>query len=257
MFISGTEPSEVSNRFSQLENPTNLTVRKGIGNITLSWTSPGTPDAIDNTYLTNYFTKGYTDWAEDYLKKRLSYNKSNIGNFGFAIYLTNGNTTKYIGWTQDTTYTIDLSQYIGYTGATIKSTYSIFKSNASSGASVSFNDGSSTPDDKPNTPDNSSSNSSDYDVKLNGLTSSIKQGSTYNPLGISAIEYIKYNKENIKSEVNNLSISITSAKKLSGNSVSIKNITDEKGSYKIDYKVTFSYKGNNITKTFIQNIVVY
>ena len=71
MFISGTEPSEVSNRFSQLENPTNLTASKGIGTITLSWTSPGTPDAIDNTYLTNYFTKGYTDWAQDYLNKRL------------------------------------------------------------------------------------------------------------------------------------------------------------------------------------------
>ena len=69
MFISGTEPSEVSNRFSQLENPTNLTATKGIGNITLSWTSPGVPDAVDNIYLTNYFTKGYTEWAENYLNK--------------------------------------------------------------------------------------------------------------------------------------------------------------------------------------------
>ena len=257
MFISGTEPSEVSNRFSQLENPTNLTATKGIGNITLSWTSPGVPDAVDNTYLTNYFTKGYTEWAENYLNKRLSYNKNNIGNFGFAIYLTKGSSTKYLGWTQDTTYNINLRDYIGYTGAIVKSTYSIFKTNASSGATVSFDGTSTGGDETPNTPDDSSSNSSDYDVKMSGLTSSLKQGSTYSELGISAIEYIKYNKENIKSKVNNLSVSITSAKKVNGESVSTNTITNEKGNYKVTYKVTFSYKGNNITKTFTQSVMVY
>lgn len=257
MFISGTEPSEVSNRFSQLSNPTNLTATKGIGNITLSWTSPGVPDAVDNTYLTNYFTKGYTEWAENYLNKRLSYNKNNIGNFGFAIYLTKGSSTKYLGWTQDTTYNINLRDYIGYTGAIVKSTYSIFKTNASSGATVSFDGTSTGGDETPNTPDDSSSNSSDYDVKMSGLTSSLKHGSTYSELGISAIEYIKYNKENIKSKVNNLSVSITSAKKVNGESVSTNTITNEKGNYKVEYKVTFSYKGNNITKTFTQSVMVY
>ena len=32
---------------------------------------------------------------------------------------------------------------------------------------------------------------------------------------------------------------------------------DEKGNYKVTYKVTFSYKGNNITKTFTQSVMVY
>ena len=67
----------------------------------------------------------------------------------------------------------------------------------------------------------------------------------------------KYNKENIKSKVNNLSVSITSAKKLNGESVSTNTITNEKGNYKVTYKVTFSYKGNNITKTFTQSVMVY
>lgn len=162
MFISGTEPSEVSNRFSQLENPTNLTASKGIGTITLSWTSPGTPDAIDNTYLTNYFTKGYTDWAQDYLNKRLSYNKSNIGEFGYAVYLTNGSNTKYIGWTDKTSYTVNLNEYAGYNGAIVKSTYSIFKSNASSGTSVSFYGENNT--DNPS--DSDESNSNDYSISV-------------------------------------------------------------------------------------------
>ena len=253
MFISGTEPSEVSNRFSQLENPTNLTASKGIGTITLSWTSPGTPDAIDNTYLTNYFTKGYTDWAQDYLNKRLSYNKSNIGNFGFAVYLTNGSSTKYIGWTDKTSYTVNLNEYVGYNGAIVKSTYSIFKSNASSGTSVSFYGGNNT--DSPSGSDESNSN--DYSISVNGKTGSIKKGSTYNELGTSSIESIKYKGENIKSQVSNLQVSATSAKKAAGNSVSINNITDETGAYTINYKVTFTYKGNNITKTFIQSIAVY
>ena len=253
MFISGTEPSEVSNRFSQLENPTNLTASKGIGTITLSWTSPGTPDAIDNTYLTNYFTKGYTDWAQDYLNKRLSYNKSNIGEFGYAVYLTNGSNTKYIGWTDKTSYTVNLNEYAGYKGAIVKSTYSIFKSNASSGTSVSFYGENNT--DNPSGSDESNSN--DYSISVNGKTGSIKKGSTYNELGTSSIESIKYKGENIKSQVSNLQVSATSAKKVAGNSVSINNITDEIGAYTINYKVTFTYKGNNITKTFIQSIAVY
>ena len=253
MFISGTEPSEVSNRFSQLENPTNLTASKGIGTITLSWTSPGTPDAIDNTYLTNYFTKGYTDWAQDYLNKRLSYNKSNIGEFGYAVYLTNGSNTKYIGWTDKTSYTVNLNEYGGYNRAIVKSTYSIFKSNASSGTSVSFYGENNT--DNPSGSDESNSN--DYNISVNGKTGSIKKGSTYNELGTSSIESIKYKGENIKSQVSNLQVSATSAKKVAGNSVSINNITDEIGAYTINYKVTFTYKGNNITKTFIQSIAVY
>ena len=85
----------------------------------------------------------------------------------------------------------------------------------------------------------------------------VKKGSTYNELGTSSIESIKYKGENIKSQVSNLQVSATSAKKVTGNSVSINNITDEIGAYTINYKVTFTYKGNNITKTFIQSIAVY
>ena len=69
--------------------------------VTLSWVSPGTPNAVDQTYLTNYFNEGYSIWAEDYYNKRLSYNANNIGDFGFPVYLTSGTSSTYVGFIKD------------------------------------------------------------------------------------------------------------------------------------------------------------
>ena len=79
LFIAGTEPNEVSSRYTTLNNPTAVTYTTAGSYVNLSWVSPGTPSAVDQAYLTDYFNNGYTIWAEDYLKKRLSYNKSKIG----------------------------------------------------------------------------------------------------------------------------------------------------------------------------------
>ena len=186
----------------------------------------------------------------------MSYNKSNIGEFGYAVYLTNGSNTKYIGWTDKTSYTVNLNEYAGYNGAIVKSTYSIFKSNASSGTSVSFYGENNT--DNPSGSDESNSN--DYSISVNGKTGSIKKGSTYNELGTSSIESIKYKGENIKSQVSNLQVSATSAKKVAGNSVSINNITDEKilkveNASFIPYK-TSKYLIDNEKVVNIQNYLV-
>ena len=132
-FIKGTEPTEVSNRFSQLSNPTNVEVAESNGSVTLNWTSPGIPEAIQLDYLTNYFNSGFKSWASKYLAERLTYNEQFIGVFGFDIYLKNDNETKYVGFTTDNSYTVTNTG--GYNEIIVKSAYSIFKNNASTGVS--------------------------------------------------------------------------------------------------------------------------
>ncbi len=246
LFINGTEPSETSTRFSKLSNPTNYTYSLNGRSLNLSWESPGTPDAISTDYLTNYFNTGYTIWAQKYLNKRISYNNSKIGKFGFQVYLTSGSSSTYVGWTENTNYTIDLNKYPGsYDGVIIKSAYSIFRSNASDGIKILF---SSSPD----TPV-----TNNYEVSMNGLSASLKVNDTYSVLGTSAIESITLNGTNIKSSVTNLKVGVTSiTKNGAGTSISTSDITKEAGTYKVTYTITFTYNGVNTTKTKVQTVLV-
>lgn len=131
LFISGTEPTEVSNRYSDLSNPSNLNIVENANSATLTWTSPGLPDAANEDKLREYFTSGFREWADKYLQQRLEYNNSVIGDFGFDIYLKKGNNLNFVGHTTDTTYTVN--NIVGYDAVVVKSAYSIFKANASSG----------------------------------------------------------------------------------------------------------------------------
>ena len=139
-FRKGTAPSETSTRFSKLNNPTNLTATYENGKTTLSWDAVPIPDAISNEYLTEYFNEGYGKWADKYLKERINYNASNIGNIGYQIYINTGTGLKDLGWTSSNNYI-----YNGYlnsdTTFVVKSSYSIFKTNMSDGISKSINIG--------------------------------------------------------------------------------------------------------------------
>ena len=243
LFISGTEPSEVSNRFSKLEDPSNYTYSLNGRTLEVSWTSPGTPSAIDETYLTNYFNTGYTIWAQKYLDKRKSYNNSNIGNFGFAVYLTSGSNSTYVTWTQDTSVSIDLNKYSGYfDGVIIKSMYSKFKSNASDGIKILF--------------DSDTPIGTNYEVSMLGLTYSYKVGESYKELGTSYIDSITLNGTSILPNVTNLKVAATSVTNSDGKSISLSEITNEAGTYKVTYTITFTYNGVNTTKTKVQTVTV-
>lgn len=243
LFISGTEPSEVSSRFSKLSDPTNYTYSLNGRTLDVSWTSPGTPDAVDETYLTNYFNTGYTIWAQKYLDKRKSYNNSNIGNFGFAVYLTSGSSSTYVTWTQDTSVSIDLNKYSGYfDGVIIKSMYSKFKSNASDGIKILF--------------DSDTPIGTNYEVSMLGLTYSYKVGESYKELGNSYVDGITLNGTSILSDVTNLKVAATSVTNSDGKSISLSEITNKTGTYKVTYTITFTYNGVNTTKTKVQTVTV-
>ncbi len=159
-FKKGTVPEEVSTRFSQLENPTNLKATYNIGSVELTWDAIKVPDAINEEYLTNYFNEGYKTFAEKYLNKRKEYNNSYIGTNGYHVYIKNSTGTYTdLGFTTNNkfTYTGTISDSTTFM---VKSSYSIFKANMSSGVSVTV---SPTGDiDTPTTP------TTNWTIELNG-----------------------------------------------------------------------------------------
>ena len=243
MFISGSEPTETSSRYAKLTPPSNLSVIES-GNVAhVSWTSPGLPSAVDSAYLENYFNSGYGKFAAKYYQERLEYNKVVIGDFGFEVYLAKGSNTKYVGWTANTNYDIDLSLYSGsWDTVLVKSVYSIFKANASDTVSVYLG-----AHEDPVT----------INIKINDVT--ITKDSSWKGSGPDAITSLKVNGETITDYTATLAIS--SIKDSDGNEIAIDNMRKKEGNYKVTYQVTFEYnisedKKKKYTQPATQNVTV-
>lgn len=246
LFISGTEPSEVSNRYETLSNPSNVTYTSFGNTLNIAWTGIPTPSAIDQAYLTDYFNNGYGEWATDYLNKRINYNTTNIGTIGYDIYLTTGETLTHVGYTEGTSYTVDLSSLVGmYDGIVVKSAYSIYKGNRSTGTKVNF-----TANDIID-----KFNPFNVSVTMNSLNKTLTLNEAFNTLGPSNIDTIKYNGYDIKNAVTNLEVTTSSITR-NGSVITPENVTKEVGTVTITYNVSFSYVNNKIEKKFTQTINV-
>lgn len=139
IFKDGTEPTEVSTRFSALDNPTNGSFTNNGTQIKLKWTGISTPDAISTTYLQEYFNKYYDTSASKYYEKRISYNSNYVGTLCYNIYeKTSDGTLKFLGKTENNSYTIT-NPTGGNVTYVIKSAYSIFTSNMSEGLEIKVN----------------------------------------------------------------------------------------------------------------------
>ncbi len=135
-FKAGTEPTEVSSRFAKLKSPTNGTYTFNGSQITLSWSPIPMPDAINNTYLQEFFNKNYLEYATKYYEERLKYNQNYIGTIGYNIYQKNSTgTLTYLGRTDKNTFTLNNSALGTYV---IKSAYSIFTANMSDGLEITI-----------------------------------------------------------------------------------------------------------------------
>lgn len=178
-FKKGTQPTEVSKRFSQLENPTNLNYSAGTDTVTITWDPIETPDAINYEYLQKYFSKNvYKKWSEKYLNQRIEYNNANIGTLGYSVYLQTPNGLQYLANTTNTSYTY--SEYID-TSATfvIKSQYSIFTANQSTGVEITvLANSSSTNTTQPTTPTTTTPTTSS-DWKVSSLLDNCINHTTY------------------------------------------------------------------------------
>ena len=140
LFKAGYEPTEVSSRFDTLANPTNGSSTYDGSTIRITWDAIETPDAINPDYLeeyfNGYFSDYYADYAEKYYQARIAYNNANIGTVGYQIYLqdVSGNLIS-LGYTTNNYYTYTASPGMNYTFV-VKSAYSIFKDNMSTGLTI-------------------------------------------------------------------------------------------------------------------------
>lgn len=249
LFISGTEPStgDVSARFSRLPNVMNASYKLENKTLKLKWTAPATPSAIDTNYLTDYFNNGYSIWANKYLNNRLNWNKLYIGDFGFSIYLTSGDTSTYVGWTGNSSYDIDLNNYTGvYDGVIIKSTYSIYKNNGSSGIKLLFKTNDDVIDE------------AKISVNMNNTNVTYNVGGAFAELSPSSINRIEYDSVDITPSATDISVITSSITKKSDPTWTgaPKDITTTPGTYTVKYSVSFTYSSVRITKIITQTVTV-
>lgn len=215
LFFKGETPSETSERFDKLKDPSSLSVSKSGNTANLSWTAAKTPNFIDKTFLQNYFKTGYKSYATKYYNKRLSWNSANLGQFGYDIYVKTSSGLRKIGFTTKTNYSFSIPS--GTTEVVVKTTYSKFKANASSGISKSLK-------------------GANIEIEINGSSQTIKVGGTYNdpsnPVTLTA------DGEEISSS--EYTVSISEIKDDSGNTVSQSEMTSTAGTYYVYYKVNYN-----------------
>lgn len=143
-FKKGTQPTEVSQRFEKLPDVTNLKVSN---NYDLTWNWK-TPEVLDNTYLTKYFSNSvYGNGSSSYLGRRLEYNSNTLGGNGFGIYKkdANGNLER-LAFVTDTKYTYKPTN-TGNVTLVVKAEYGSFKDNASNGTEIKINVENTNPQD--------------------------------------------------------------------------------------------------------------
>ncbi|MDD3392358.1 MAG: transglycosylase domain-containing protein [Bacilli bacterium] len=226
LYKEGSEPTEVSNRYSQLDNVTNLNSNINNNILTLTWDAIDTPDAIDNDYLTSFFQSLYSNKNDqtNYLNKRLSYNNTYIGELGYNIYQKVGSELELIGFTKNASYNININNLDNTLTFVVKSTYTIFKNNASSGTEITI------------TNDN---HSSLITSELNGDANiSVDLGSDYTYQEVTPAIIVKENGLDVASDDVTITTVVT---KNSDNSVislnQINALTEE--TYTITYNVSY------------------
>ena len=139
-FKDGTAPDTVSERFARLENVKGLKATKNGSQVTLTWEAY-TPNAISDEWLTKYFTESkiYKPWADKYKQDRINYNNSTFGQFGYRVYQTTSLGTQDLGFTTNTSMTVTLPA--GDVTYTVKSSYTNFTANMSTGATAKVENG--------------------------------------------------------------------------------------------------------------------
>lgn len=141
LFIKGTEPTNISPRFSKLGDVNNLKATTDNNTVSLTWDSVVTPEINTESYLKQYFSKVFVNegYLNSYVSSRLQYNKSNIGDIGYNVYIQDANgNLKLLDYVSTNKYKTTLDQSGEYTFV-IKTSYSIFKNNMSDGKSVKIN----------------------------------------------------------------------------------------------------------------------
>lgn len=161
LFVKGTEPTTESTRFSRLNDVSNLKANASNNKITLTWDVVKTPEINDESYLRKYYSKVFENegFLNAFVYDRIGYNNNYIGKLGYNIYKKDKNgKLSLLDFVTTNKYEITENKSGEYTYV-VKTAYSIFKSNMSSGKSVTINISYNDPlipsnPDNPDTPDN-------------------------------------------------------------------------------------------------------
>lgn len=238
LFKEGTEPTEESDRYSKLDDVTNLKGTLTNTTLTLSWNTIGTPNAISDTWLNTYFTNEYTSSTHraSALASRLSYNSSTIGTIVYKVYSKNtaGELT-YIGTTAKNTYDITVTS-TSTTTYVVKTSYTIFTANMSDGASVKVTLGNVTTGLVATLIGDKSVN-----VALNATYAS----TNYNAASIK----VTYDDVTVLASDTNLKV-VVAIKNASNETVTTIDTT-KASTYTVTYTVTYNTKTTTLTRTII------
>lgn len=190
-YKKGTEPTEVSNRFNTLSDPSNLRYSSTSTSVSLSWDPVPIPDAINQTYLKEYFENSavYKTWADKYYNRRIQYNNATFGAFGYHVYLVNSTGTYDLGFTTNSYFTANV-QFDSTTRFIVKTSYQKFTANQSPGVSVNVEPNSESTYVPPTTPtEKPTTESTRLSIIYKGR-SSCSTLSDYNALGNSIADKI-------------------------------------------------------------------
>ncbi len=228
LFKKGTEPTEVSDRFSKLPSVTDLKGTVKDNKLTLTWTGIK-PSAIDDTKINELFTSLFQDegYRNNAIQARKNYNNANIGNLVYKVYSkdSSGNLS-LIKETSDTTLTIDVTSS-SPTKYVVIASYTILTANASDGVEVNVTLNSV----KPN-----------VTVTLKSDTTQLAVGETYTkPTDYSSIFTVLDGTIDVTKKA-----TITEKYSKNGSEVTTINTTSA-GEYKITY--TIVYNGVTTTKS--------
>ena len=131
-FKKGTQPTEVSPRYSTLPNASSLNAKTNGNQIELSWTAANKPE-----YLTDdYFRKNYKTFFGSSLEEQLAARKASQGEYGYEVFVKDNSTgvTNSLGFTTNTTFkTTKQNKNVTYI---VKTTLSNLKVTQSSGITI-------------------------------------------------------------------------------------------------------------------------
>lgn len=175
-FKKGTQPTEVSDRYTKLDKVSNLQSTKTLEGYKLSWNWK-VPNNLNPEYLSKYFSNSvFGNESAKYLKQRIDYNTNTLGGNGFGIYeKTKSGTLKLIDFTKENEYTYKPTTS-GKITLVVKAEYQSFKDNSSDPVEVEIEI------------DSKMFNTDKIEVKLNGSNSLSVAKGTYKDEGIKVTQ---------------------------------------------------------------------
>lgn len=236
LFKSSAKPTEVSNRFNKLDNPSDVKATVSGRKATISWKGIGTPQGLSRDYWSPIVNKAFAISSDQtsYLGYIMSYNEKVLGSVVYNIYVKDGGSLTKLTSVSGNSATVTLPRVSSPT-LVVKSSYSNFGGAESGGVEVKV--------------DYSGGSSSDYKFKLIGKTpiDDLTIGNDYADKGVT----IWLDDENVTtSQCEPASASVTKG----GSRSSFDEIHNTAGTYTISYSAVCD--GEIVTDSSVTRTVI-